>query len=200
MESRELLSWQSLQALFSGLDAKLAEDGMGSMELMAIGGCVLIQDGMAERRTEDFDLFGNSEEARARLSVIVPGLGLDFDPDDYSEPEKPYVQWVRREGVSMPRDDTWMADRVLMWSGNVLSVFRPPWGVILCGKMAADRTKDQRDIMHIVARVPEWESEVDRYIGLFSDEDRATIDENRVIARLYAEQHGRGGPGARRRP
>lgn len=188
MESKKRLSWQSLQDLFNGLDARLVSDGRRSMELLAIGGAVLIQEGMDDRRTEDFDLFGNHDDARTWLSVIVPTLGFDFDPDDYSEPDRPYVQWVRREGVSMPEDDSWMADRVLIWSGIALKIFRPPWGILLCNKLTANRAKDQDDIAYLVSRVPNWESEVDRYINLFPEEARATINENRILGRLYQDR------------
>lgn len=141
---------------------------------------------MNGRQTADIDLFGNLEKDRAWLASVVPSLGLDFDPDDYADPKKPYVQWVREKFVSMPETDAWVGDRKPLWSGVALSVFHPPLGVLLGSKLAAGREKDMRDIQYMVTCNPEWEKDLDRYLPMFSKENRNAIEDNKVFARLFS--------------
>lgn len=190
MDRERLLSLASLNTLFRQIDEHLTRE-QRTMDLISIGGAVLIAEGMLDRQTEDIDLFGNDEADKPWLARAVRDAGLDFDPDNYRDQDKPYVQWVDRDFVHMPESDAWMKDKAVAWEGQSLKIFRPPWGVLLGNKLASNRDKDFADIEFMVQHVKNWEHELDAYLHLFSSEDRELILDNKVLALAIANSQPR---------
>lgn len=175
-----------MEALFARLDQSAREilpEGH-HLEIVMIGSAFLIHDGMPDRTTIDIDLWGVSQKERDLLQRISKGL-IDFDPNDYRDREKPYLQIVWPDFAQMPLNETWQEENELVWEGAALRIMRPPIGVALGSKLAAGRAQDIIDANFIVDSYPEWRESLQRWSKLFSEENQENITDNMIFLELH---------------
>ena len=180
------LNKPDMEALFARLDQSaraLLPEGQ-RLEIVMIGSAFLIHDGMPDRTTIDIDLWGVSQKERDLLQRISKGL-IDFDPNDYRDREKPYLQIVWPDFAQMPLNETWQEENELVWEGEALRIMRPPIGVALGSKLAAGRAQDIIDANFIVDRYPEWRESLQRWSKLFSEENQENITDNMIFLDLH---------------
>lgn len=180
------LNKSEIQNLFDRLDAAagVVEE---KVELILMGSGVVIHHGMPERATIDLDFWRTTAEIKEYLKNLSKKVGIDFDPEDYRHREDPYIQWVSPGFVHMPVVETWRNSLDLVWEGNAIVIKRPPVGVLLASKLGAGRDQDMDDIRYMIAAFPNWRSEIDQWIGDFSQEQQEDIRENMIYAEIFAK-------------
>lgn len=190
------LNHASLEELFNALDKAATQLETGQLCFTLIGSSVLIQDGMPERATIDIDFWKVQGADKDKLRKMAMRAGILFDPDDYSNEEDPYLQVVWPGHVHMPTNERWQEQTTAVWRGKQIEFRGPPLGVILGSKLAAGREKDLVDVEYIVNKHPDWEQQLDVWIGDFSEEHQESIRENLVFAQIASRRV----PGTRPKP
>ena len=170
--------------LFGKMDDFLASRRLVKSFLL-IGGVLVVHLGMPERSTMDVDFYSNQVGLKPVLEDMATSLGLLFDPDEHV-PDRVYLQWVEPDLVHMPKSDGWLQDVETAWQGRALTVLRPPVGVVIGSKLAVAREKDISDVVFIASVVPSWRSSLEKYLPMFSDEDRVEIASNLVYVDLLS--------------
>lgn len=181
------LERESIEKIFKDLDATArAKWPDKKIKLIVIGGATLIVHGMPDRSTIDINFWRTTEEDREIIKILSHEVGIDFDPNDYRNREEPYLQWVSPGFVHMPSDESWIESAEILWSGECLSIVKPPIGVILGSKMAAAREQDMMDIHYIVQKFPDCQKSLSHWISFFSEEHQEEINENKMFLDVYA--------------
>ena len=154
------------------------------LRLVAIGSSVLILDGMPERGTADIDIWKTSDSEGKWLTYLSDYCQIPLDPP-YSENCPPHMSWVINDFIGLPEFHEWEKDSEIVWSGDFLTIIKPPVGVILGGKLAAWRAKDIRDIDWILDHHKNWKESLDYYYPLFDPHIKNQIDRNTFFFDLY---------------
>jgi DNA-binding XRE family transcriptional regulator len=189
------LNKATISTLLEQLDEAAQQQPIQDADLIMIGSAALILQGMEDRVTIDIDFWQTSKEAKIRMGVLSRKVGIDFDPNDYSNREDPYIQWITPGFVHMPIDETWKNHTSIAWLGKNIVINMPPIGVILGSKLAAGREQDMDDIRYIVGRFPDWQENLDRWIPHFSKSDQQDIQDNLIFAQIFVTP---GAPGSSR--
>lgn len=155
-------------------------------ELCLMGSATNVFEGQEARMTIDLDVWRRRSKFNpADLQAAVEKAGLLYNPTDYIEPDRPYLQIVE-PGVAHCGEFT-AAEQLLPGEGK-LKLTRPPIANLIAAKLCRASARDIEDIGFLVRKFPDvTRSDVERALRTFPPQLRANARENLVFFSLQKE-------------
>lgn len=150
--------------------------------LCLIGSAAGLLSGQPKRMTIDIDVWSEASTYDSRdLGEACEKAGLLFDPTSPEEPDRPYLQIVRRGIVQLPKSfEATAVDRF-----DQLAVTSPPPALLVALKLARGEDRDIEDaVWWTAARELRLEDVACAVESLPSSRQRTTARENLVIVQL----------------
>lgn len=118
------------------------------VKLCLIGSAACLLEAMPGRSSRDLDVWQPaSDYDRTELKRAVAAAGLLYDPQEFLEPDQPYIQVVR-PGLSQAGEFT-----PILWEKmGRLEIYLPPWPNLIASKLVRGDPKDIEDVLFLVGK------------------------------------------------
>lgn len=168
--------------LLEKLGEALGKDGP-PVRLCVIGSAACLFGGMEGRTSRDLDVWRTaSDYDRLELRRAAEHAGIEFDPKEPLEPDRPYLQIVDQGPTELGIFTPVLIDRF-----GRLELFRPPIENLVASKLIRGDPKDLGDIRFLVSLHRPDSDSIRQIVSKFTSRAREQARENLVYLEIFSE-------------